>query len=87
MKFKSKIPKNVDPIELADEIKRGMAKEFLRNRLEFKKTNELMKKRTILKSEAIIVADSVKSGISIKVMNDLEELRHARSKALTAWQS
>ena len=32
MKFKSKIPKNVDPIELADEIKRGMTDEWLKRR-------------------------------------------------------
>lgn len=30
MKFRSVIPKNVDPIKLADEIKRGMSKKFLK---------------------------------------------------------
>lgn len=30
MKFKAKIPKNIDPIKLADEIKRGMSKKFLK---------------------------------------------------------
>ena len=30
MRSKTKIPKNVNPIEIADEIKRGMSKKFLK---------------------------------------------------------
>jgi len=30
MKFKSKIPADVDAIELADKIKRGMSRKFLK---------------------------------------------------------
>ncbi len=38
MKFKSKIPTNVDPIELADKIKRGMGKIILRDYRKLKKS-------------------------------------------------
>jgi len=34
-----------------------------------------------------MIADRVKSGMSIKVMNDLEKLKNARSKVLMAEQS
>lgn len=36
MKFKSMIPKNIDPIELADEIKRDLTKNWIERRSELK---------------------------------------------------
>ena len=84
MEFKSKIPANVDPIELADDIKRGMTKEFLKDMRTFEKVKKMKGKRTISKREAVMIADTVKSGMSIEVMKDLEELKRARSKVLMA---
>ena len=86
-KHKLIIPANVDPIELADEIKRGMTKEFLKDIERIRKADKLITKKSISKKEAIMIADRIKSGMSIKVMNDLEELKRARSKVLMAEQS
>ena len=86
-KTKPRIPVNVDPIKLADEIKRGMTKGFLNDIKNIRKVDKLMMKKTISKKEAIMIADRVKSGMSIKVMKDLEELKNARSKVLMAEQS
>ena len=83
-KTKPSIPVNMDPIKLADEIKRGMTKEFLKDIKNIRKADKLMTKKTISKKEAIMIADRVKSGMSIKVMKDLEELKRARSKVLMA---
>ena len=74
-------------IDLADEIKRGMGKEFLRDIQNIKKADKLIMKKTISKKEAILIADRIKGGMSIKVMNDLKELEHAKSKVLMAEQS
>lgn len=84
MRFKSKIPKNADPIRLADEIKRGMTRKFLMDIEKIKKANKIRVKKRISKEEAIMIADVVKSGMSIEVMEDLEELEKARSKVQTA---
>lgn len=86
-KAKVKVPANVDPIKLADEIKRGMAKKFLRDMKHLKKADKLLAKKRISKDEAMVIADRVKSGMSIKVLKDLEELKRARSKVLMAVQS
>lgn len=83
MKFKAKIPKNIEPIKLADEIKRGMSTKFLKGFQTFEKADKMIVKKTISKKEAIMIADRIKSGMSIKVLNDLEELKSARSKVLT----
>ena len=48
---------------------------------------EMITKKTISKKEAIDIADRVKSGMSIKVMNDIEELKSFRSKVLQEIQS
>ena len=40
------------------------------------------KKKTITKKEAIMLADRVKSGMSIKVWNDIKELQRSRPKVL-----
>lgn len=80
-----KHPKNMTTEELmalADEIKKGMSKEFLRDIEALKKADKLVTKKRISKREAIMVADRIKSGMSIKVMKDLEELKTARSKIL-----
>ncbi len=74
-------------IKLADEIKKGMAKEFLKDIERIRKAEKLITKKTISKKEAIMIADRIKSGMSIKVMKDLEELEKARSKVLMAEQS
>ena len=74
-------------IELADEIKRGMTREFLKDIENIRKADKLVKKKIITKREAVMIADRVKSGMSIKVMKDLEELKRARSKVLMATQS
>ena len=74
-------------IVLADEIKKGMTKEFLRDIQNMKKADKLIMKKTISKKEAILIADRIKGGMSIKVMNDLKELEHAKSKVLMAEQS
>ena len=74
-------------IELADEIKRGMTKEFFKDIEKFKKADKLIAKKSISKDEAIMIADRVKSGMSVKVMNDLKALENARSKVLMAKQS
>ena len=58
-------------IALADEIKKGMTKEFLRDIQNIKKADKLIMKKTISKKEAILIADRIKGGMSIKVMNDL----------------
>ena len=86
-KLKPIIPANVDPIKLADEIKSGMTKEFLKAIETFKKADKMVTKKIISKKDAIMIADRVKSGMSIKVMNDLEELKSARSKVLMVKQS
>ena len=86
-KIKAKIPANVDPIKLADEIKSNMTTEFLRDIKNIRNVDKLLMKKTISKKEAIVIADRVKSGMSIKVMKDLEELKRARSKVLMAEQS
>jgi len=84
-----KNPKNMaaeELIDLADEIKRGMAREFLKKVKTFGKVDKMKLKKNISKSEAIMIADRIKSGMSVKVMNDLKELEHARSKVLMAEQ-
>ncbi|MBI2659038.1 hypothetical protein HYX05_02985 [Candidatus Woesearchaeota archaeon] len=81
-KLKPIIPANVDPIKLADEIKRGMTKKFFKEIKNIRKVDRLITKKAISKKEAIMIADKVKSGMSIKVMEDLEELKRARSKVL-----
>ncbi|MBI4452044.1 hypothetical protein HY637_01320 [Candidatus Woesearchaeota archaeon] len=88
--MKAKKPKKMttkELIELANEVKRGMTKKFLKDMERIRKTDKLMTKKTISKNEAIMIADKVKSGMSIKVMEDLEELKKARSKVLMAEQS
>jgi len=82
-----KNPKNMatdELIELADEIKRGIAGNFLKDAERFRKADKLKAKKTISKKEAIIIADRVKSGMSIKVMNGLEKIKKAGSKPLLA---
>ena len=51
------------------------------------KSIKMITKKTISKKEAIDIADRVKSGMSIKVMNDIEELKSFRSKFLQEIQS
>jgi hypothetical protein len=87
MKFKYKIPADIDPIELADEIKRGMTKRFLKEVERFKKADKMITKKTISKKEAIMVADRVKSGMSINVLNDLKELKNTSPRVLQEIQS
>ncbi|MBI2652140.1 hypothetical protein HYX00_01630 [Candidatus Woesearchaeota archaeon] len=85
-----KNPKNMttkELIGLADEIKRGMTRKFLKEIENFKKAEKLDMKKIITKNEAIMIADRVKSGMSIKVLNDLKELENARSKVLMVKQS
>ncbi len=86
-RFKPIIPSNVNPIKLADEIKRGMTKEFFKDIEKFKKVDKFIIKKNISKNESIMIADRIKSGMSIKVMNDLKALESARSKVLMAKQS
>ena len=52
----------------------------------YKKTEKLKMKKKITKNEAVMIADAVKSGMSIKVMNDLKELENASSKVLLVKQ-
>ena len=85
-----KNPKNMttdEIIELADKVKKGMSREFFKDMGLFEKVDKMKTKKTITKNEAIMIADRIKSGMSIKVMNDLEELKNARSKVLMEVQS
>ena len=52
-----------------------------------KHPKDIIAKKSITKKEAILVADRIKSGMSIKVMKDLEDLKNARSKVLMVEQS
>lgn len=87
LKSEVRIPANIDPIKLADEIKRGMTKKLLKDMDTLRKADKMITKKTISKKEAIMIADTVKSGMSLKVMKDLDELKNARSKVLMAEQS
>ena len=64
-----------------------MSKKFLKDIETFKKVDKITAKKTISKKEAVMIADRVKSGMSIKAMGDLENLKNARSKVLMAEQS
>ena len=74
-------------IDLADKIKKGMTKEFLKDIKALRKADKMVAKKSITKKDAILIADRIKSGMSIKVMKDIEELKSARSKVLMAEQS
>ena len=46
MKFKAIIPANVDPIELADKIKRGMTIRFMNRYRAYKKARSRLARRS-----------------------------------------
>lgn len=82
-----KDPRNMtteELIELADKIKKGMTKRFLRDA---KIIRKIRGKKNISKREAIIIADKVKSGMSIRVLKDLEEIKEHKSKSLSRRKS
>ena len=67
-------------IESVHKIKRSMNREFLIDLEKAREVDKMKVKKTISKNEAIMIADVVKSGMSIEVMKDLADLKKTRSR-------
>ena len=67
-------------IESVHKIKRSMNRKFLIDLEKAREADKMKAKKTISKNEAIMIADVVKSGMSIEVMKDLADLKKTRSR-------
>ncbi len=74
----------INGIEHTDRIKGSITMKFLQDPDESRNINKMRNKKFVTKREAIMIADVVKRGMSVEVMNDLKELKASRSKSLKA---